>query len=294
MIETDINLELYRNFYLVAKHKSVSKAAEELHVSQPAVTQSIKSLEEKLGSPVFIRANRKMNLTEAGKALYEKVESALNLISDAETDFGLVNAIKKGEVRIGISSVLSKSFLSNVLKEFIAKYPDIKVYIVNGVYDDLVAKLSQDKLDFIIYNDVDEDVTPNTFKKELLGMQEYVFARNPELTRLPEEVTDDNIGKLVTIAQENGSNTRKVLEKNFKNIDPQITVVSQDLACYIASKGMGVCFALRSTVKSYPSLKEIDIDKKIYCSVYLLTRKGKKLTNASKQFVSALLSNKKF
>ena len=72
-----VNLELYRIFYVVAKHKHMTKASEELHISQPAISQAIKKLEDQLGGILFIRSNKGMELTKEGTMLFEYIQSSL-------------------------------------------------------------------------------------------------------------------------------------------------------------------------------------------------------------------------
>ena len=81
-----VNLELYRVFYTVAKCGSLTKAAEELYISQPAVSQSIKQLENQLGTPLFNRTHRGMELSaQGGKLIFSEVERALGLFNEAES-----------------------------------------------------------------------------------------------------------------------------------------------------------------------------------------------------------------
>ena len=80
-----VNLDLYRVFYTVAKSGSLTKAAEELYISQPAVSRSIKQLETQLGVPLFTRTHRGMTLSaQGGKVIFNEVERALGLLSEAE------------------------------------------------------------------------------------------------------------------------------------------------------------------------------------------------------------------
>ena len=73
----NVDLELYRVFYVVAKHKHMTRASEELHISQPAISQSIKKLEEQLGGTLFLRSNKGMELTEEGKMFFEPPSSVI-------------------------------------------------------------------------------------------------------------------------------------------------------------------------------------------------------------------------
>ena len=92
----NVDLELYRVFYVVAKHKHMTKASEELHISQPAISQSIKKLEEQLGGTLFLRSNKGMELTEEGKMFYEYVKGALELIKSSGIEITGKNAVVVG------------------------------------------------------------------------------------------------------------------------------------------------------------------------------------------------------
>lgn len=135
------NLELYRVFYTVAKCGSLTKAADELYISQPAVSQAIKQLESQLGLPLFRRTHRGMELTpEGGKIIFSKVERALGFIDDAEKNLAQVNVTATGVVRIELSANLCDPFLAETIAEFHQKYPSVKVEFV---YD-------KDEADFIL------------------------------------------------------------------------------------------------------------------------------------------------
>ena len=107
----NVNLELYRIFYVVAKNNHMTKASEELFISQPAISQAIKKLENQIGGTLFLRSNKGMELTEEGKMLYEHIKGALELIDNAENEFTSFKDLSKGEIKIGCSTTLTKLIL---------------------------------------------------------------------------------------------------------------------------------------------------------------------------------------
>ena len=114
-----VNLELYKVFYTVAKCKSITKAAEELFISQPAVSQAIKSLEAQLGGALFNRVSRGMELTETGgKQMFAVVENVMELLSEAEKKFTEMKNVATGSVRIAASDNVINFFLLKYIKEF--------------------------------------------------------------------------------------------------------------------------------------------------------------------------------
>ena len=119
-----VNLDLYRVFYTVAKCGSLTKAAEELYISQPAVSQSIKQLESQLGVSLFNRTHRGMELSaQGGKMIFAKVEKALELFAEAETVIAQVHDSAKGILRIGASETIFRYFLADKIVRFHEQYP---------------------------------------------------------------------------------------------------------------------------------------------------------------------------
>ena len=147
----NVDLELYRVFYTVAKHKHMTKASEELHISQPAISQSIKKLEDQLGGTLFLRSNKGMELTEEGKMFYEYVKGALELINNAENEFTSFKDLSKGEIKIGCSTTLTKLVLINALKDFHLDYPNININITNDLTSNLINDLKLGKLDVVLF-----------------------------------------------------------------------------------------------------------------------------------------------
>ena len=151
----NIDLELYKVFYAVAKNKHMTRASEELHISQPAISQSIKKLEEQLGGTLFLRSNKGMELTEEGKMFFDYVKGALELIKNAENDFTSYKDLTKGEIKIGCSTTLTKLLLLDTINEFHKKYPNINFQIENDLTSTLINDLKLGKLDFVIFNESD-------------------------------------------------------------------------------------------------------------------------------------------
>lgn len=125
----NISLDLYRVFYCVAKNKSITGAANELMISQPAVSKSVKTLERQMNSKLFERTNHGIKLTEMGELIYGRVENAISLIDSAEKDVKSVLNMELGTLRIGASKVIIDEFLMPYIVKFKDKYPKIEVKI---------------------------------------------------------------------------------------------------------------------------------------------------------------------
>lgn len=287
----NVDLELYRVFYVVAKNKHMTKASEELHISQPAISQSIKKLEEQLGGILFLRSNKGMQLTEEGKMVYEYVKGALTLINNAENEFTSFKNLSKGEIKIGCSTTLTKLILIDVLKKFHKEYPNININITNDLTSNLIKKLKIGKLDFVIFNE--SNVKENSLYLEKIKELKQGFIYNPEFYK--DDVTNfEDLNNLPLILQKGESNSRKLLDyialKNNVKLIPKMEVVSQELITEFTNIGLGVGFAIIDLAKrNYKNLKELKINKKIpNINIYLATNNSLSLTFASKKFIEFL------
>ena len=123
------NLNYYKVFYTVANTESISKAADKLFISQPAVSKSISNLEESLGTKLFDRGSRGVSLNEEGRILYEHLKNAFDTITKAEDELHHINELGIGELRLGISTSLCRYILMPHLKNYIAANPHVKLTI---------------------------------------------------------------------------------------------------------------------------------------------------------------------
>ena len=171
-----IDLELYRIFYVVAKTKNITKASEELHISQPAVTKHIKNLESLLGLPLFIRTNKGVILTEYGEKIYLNVKQALILLEECEDLAKDFIGLNKGTIKLGTSTTFMRCYLLKYLELFHNKFPNIIIDIYTDPTKDLINKLKKGELDLIIGK------FPYEEDKELdyleLGKTKYIFVFN--------------------------------------------------------------------------------------------------------------------
>ena len=291
----NIDLELYRIFYTVAKYKHMTKASEELHISQPAISQQIKKLEDQLDCALFLRSNKGMELTEEGKMLYEHVKGAIELINNAENEFTSFKDLSKGEIKIGCSTTLTKLVLIDSLKNFHKDYPNININITNDLTSNLINDLKLGKLDFVIFNE--SNIKETNLNLEKIKELKQGFIYNPEYFK--DNIKNFNdLNNYPLILQKEESNSRKLLDyialNNNVKLIPKMEVVSQELITEFVNIGLGIGFSIIDLSKrNYPNLKELEINKKIpNINIYLATNKSTSLTFACKEFISYLKTKK--
>lgn len=287
----NIDLELYRVFYVVAKNKHMTKASEELHISQPAISQSIKKLESTLGGTLFLRSNKGMELTREGKMFYEYVKGALELINNAEHEFTSFKDLSKGEINIGCSTTLTKLILIDTIKTFHKDFPNININITNDLTSNLINDLKLGKLDFVIYNE--SNIKETNVKEEKLTELKQGFIYNPKY--YSDNInTFNDLNNVPLILQKEESNSRKFLDyialQNNTKLTPKMEVVSQELINEFVDIGLGIGFIIIDLAKrNNNEFRELKINKNIpNINVYLATNKIVSLTFASKTFISYL------
>lgn len=288
----NVNLELYRIFYAVAKYKHMTKASEELHISQPAISQSIKKLEEQLGGILFLRSNKGMELTEEGKMVYNYVKGALELINNAENEFTAFKDLSSGEIKIGCSTTLTKLILLDCIRKFHSDYPNIDINITNDLTTNLINDLKLGKLDFVIFNESNIKET-NLYLTKIMELKQG-FIYNPKYYEDKIQSFND-LNNYDLILQKEESNTRKNLDsialKHNVKLKAKAEVVSQDLVVEFTNIGLGIGYAIIDIAKrKYNDLKELNINKKIpSINVYLATNKSYSVTFATKTFIQKYL-----
>ncbi len=141
------NLNYYKIFYEVAKTGNISKAADTLYISQPAVSKSITKLEQSLNHTLFIRSKKGVKLTEEGQTLYQHLATAFESIENAEKTLKRIGQLGMGQLRIGVSTSLCKYILLPYLQDFIRENPHVKVSIECNPTFETIQLLKQGKID---------------------------------------------------------------------------------------------------------------------------------------------------
>ena len=148
-----VNLELYRVFYTVAKCGSLTRAADELFISQPAVSQAIKQLEGQLGVSLFNRTHRGMELSEqSGKQIFPIVERALRELDEAENKLKEMNTTATGTIRISASDTIFSYALIDKIAEYHEKYPEVKLNLINCITTETLELLKNNRCDVAFLN----------------------------------------------------------------------------------------------------------------------------------------------
>lgn len=296
----DIDLNLYKIFYAVATYQNITKAAESLYISQPAVTKSIKQLENNLGGVLFIRTKKGVTLTEEGKVFFEYVKNILEDVKNAHNKFNSLINLEEGKIHIGASATVSKHFLMPYLEEFHRLYPNIDISITNELTKNLVKDLRNGYVDFLItnlpmkeYNDLNIEVCAK--------LHDSFACSNKYLEKENKIYSLEEILKHKIVTQKEPSNTRSFLNNYMKenNIDfkPDIEIVSYNLVVEFIKAGFGIGYVTKEFIQKElknKELYEIKVTPKIPSrDLGIITLKNNTLNFASSKFIELITKNTK-
>ena len=240
-----VNLELYRVFYTVARCGSLTKAAEELFISQPAVSQAIKQLEHQLGTPLFNRMHKGMELSaQGGELIIGDVTKALQLLNNAEDKITEITQGATGTLRIGASETIFQYILSEKIVEYHKLYPQVKIELVSDVSPKIVEQLKSDHCDIGFLNlpiELDDDVcltdTINLLNDIFIVGEKYAHLKDKEL-----KIWD--LQEYPIVLMEEQTVARAMLDRFSESVGvklrPMVEVDSWGFMKKLVMEGMGI------------------------------------------------------
>lgn len=292
-----VNLELYRVFYTVAKCGSLTKASEELFISQPAVSQAIKQLESQLGGQLFIRTHKGMELSDTGgKQIFDSVEKALKLFDEAENKYSELKETATGIVRICASDTVSTHFLLPYIKKYHEKYPDVNLMLLNCTSSETIEHLKSNKGDIGFVNLPIDDSDINLMNT-VMSLHDSFFC-SEKFSELTKEVVDlKRLQDYPLLMLELSTATRQAII-NFAHsqgihLHPEIEVASLELMTSLAKNGIGIACIPREFVKheveEEKSLIEIKTEPQLPTrAIGLAIPKNEGMTFAVKEFIKLI------
>ncbi len=296
-MDKNIPLELYKIFCTVVKTGNMSAAAKELYISQPAVSMSIRQLEERLGAPLLIRTTKGVRTTPEGAVLYEYLDQALGLIKTAESKYMEMVNLKTGEIKIGASDTVIQNFLMPYLEKFNSENNNINIKVTNKTTYESLRLLKSGDVDICFVNlpiaeDEDLEIIPCiTVNDCLVGGSKF-----KDLTK---GIDIKDINSYPILLLEDLSNSRRYIDsyaqKNGIVLKPIIELGSSDLLLEFAKINLGLTFAIKEFAKNQIDneiLFEIPLNPPIPSrSIGIVKLKNVALSHAAQKFADLLIKN---
>ena len=290
----DINLNLYKVFYDVAKYGSFSKTAEFTFTTQSAISKSIKKLEEELETKLFYRNNNGIELTEKGRELLYYVEKSYGNLLTAERVMLEAENLERGKLNIGLPSHIASFFFFDKIVDFHNKYPNIEITLMNGSTRALLELLDKHTIDFII------DTGPvNTNNKDLdivkLSTVKYSFICNKNNYKDYKDIkTIKDLESVPLILPITGTSNRKALDQLLlkNNVKPKkvMNIHKSEVILNAVDNNMGIGYIISNIIKNNDNYKEIKIKEPLPTAEIDIVFNKKFLTNAPKRFIEEYIN----
>jgi DNA-binding transcriptional LysR family regulator len=281
-----MELRHLRTIVAVARHRSFTKAGEELYLAQSAISQQIRRLERELGLEVFRRTSRSVELTAEGQVILGYAQRVLAEVDGLHSELEELTGLLRGQLRIGGVYPTGPYDLFGMLADFRAAHPEVAVYMVEDTQDDVIAALRADELD-CAFTALDPDT---------LGEEELIVAlpSSHPLCARP-LVTFEELAAEDLIAYRENSALRRRLERTMadRGLEPRNAFICTEMAAVraLTSKGLGVAVIPRSIAEEPgPPIELRPIGpERLTWPVALIWRAARRQTPAGKAFLKVAL-----
>ena len=288
----DFNWELYKNFYIVAKCESFSKAAEKLCITQPTVSYSIKQLESNLETKLFYRGTNGIKLTPEGEELFHYVEKSYNYLINGERNLKETKNLTHGRVSIGVQSHIGKFFLFQFVEQFHKNYPNIEINIISRNTEEMIECMENNEIDFMIDTSPIESIYTN-LKIEPLMFLENCFISKEKISIEQLSLKDLNDYNLILPVKRSTprKELNKVCEKVGVELKPFMTIETTEMLLDAVKKKMGVGYVIEESVKKEimnNKIFKLNIKEKLPSLQLNIVYVDKYLTNVPKVFIKMI------
>lgn len=290
-----ITMRQFQVFEAVARHLSFTRAAEELHLTQPAVSMQVKQLAAIIDMPLFEQLGKKVYLTEVGKTLLKHSRIMLNQLNEIEHEINLLRGIEGGQLRICIASTVNY-FATRLLSRFCEVHRGINISLEVINRQELIKRLEANDPDLVLMGKPPEE----------LEVEAVPFMDNPLIVIAPphhpmafrKRIPIQELTGQTFVMRESGSGTRKAMQRIFNEngvaTKPGIQVSSNEIVKQSVEAGLGLAVVSRHTVELELELNRlISLDIQNFPVIrkwYIAYRKGKQLSVTAKVFMAFVLS----
>ncbi|MBI5611526.1 MAG: LysR family transcriptional regulator [Gammaproteobacteria bacterium] len=289
-----LTLRQLKVFESVARHLNYTRAAEELHLTQPAVSMQVKQLEEGLGVALFEQLGKRIHLTEPGQEVLTYTRAVTQQLDELETVLNRIKGMSGGRLRISVATT-ANYFIPTLLGTFSRRFPDVTVTLDVTNRETLLRQLSENTVDLVIMGQppAEADVEAKAFMDNplvVVAPPDHPLAgkKTIPLARLQEETF---------LVREPGSGTRIAMERFFNErgmkLKTGMEVGSNEAIKQSVQAGLGLGLLSRATIEQELALKRLAVldvaDFPIMRHWYVVHRKGKRLSAAAEAFEDYLL-----
>jgi LysR family transcriptional activator of glutamate synthase operon len=277
-----------RYFEAVARHRHFTRAAEELHVAQSAVSHQVRSLERELGVELLRRTTRSVVPTEAGALVAARARAVLAEADGLRDQIDELRGLVRGRVRVGALLFGGELDIPRLLVRFTATFPQVEVEVREGTAQRMLEMLAVGQLDVAFALQAEQPEAVDRLELSAEDLVAVMSSRHPLAGERPLPVSALANHRL--IAFETGSSTRRVVDEALvkAGIDPRIAVQANDLTLTrsLAAAGLGVAILPRSFVeRPGPRVSFRPLSPPLRLKVVLWWQRDRRLSPAAQAFV---------
>ncbi|MCD8375521.1 MAG: LysR family transcriptional regulator [Oscillospiraceae bacterium] len=237
------SFESYKIFYFVAKHRSITAAAQRLYVTQPTVTKAVRKLEEQLDCALFVRTKRGVQLTPEGDLLWQRVEPACHLLFEAERELEAVRTLNGGTLTIVSAEMCFTVYILPALSRFMAEHPAVKVKCKNALNNRMIEMLHSGEADLAVLHTPFEGEDVRVLR-EIDATRESLVAGKRFAQAAQGAKTLEELARLPFVSMPEGTSSRRYLEDFFQTqglpFEPDIELTTVELVAQAVTGGFGV------------------------------------------------------
>lgn len=257
----NMDYNLYKIFLYLYEEKSISKTASKLYVSQPAISYSLKELENSLGYTLFNRNSKGIEPTLEAKELYNYISTAFNILNDAEEHVKNLKNLNVGSIKIGVPSHIGVLVLTEYISKFKKEYPNVTFSIISKTMPEMVEMLETRKLDMIM------GILPINSEKKLnkVNIKEVnnCFAYNKKLLKDVHINKELDLLKYPLILPFSNTTSKNKLDdymesKNVR-LNSYIEVGTTEVALDLVKKGLGIGYFIMDSIQSQSNKEDYEI-----------------------------------
>ncbi|MBM7457008.1 DNA-binding transcriptional LysR family regulator [Oceanisphaera litoralis] len=276
-----------RQFAAVVREGNITRAAERLHLAQPAVTMTIKKLEQQLGTVLFDRRQGRLQLTAEGERLHQHAERILHALTLAEQDMAALHDLNSGEVCIGIPSMLGSFYFPPLLMAFKHRYPGLSIRVIEAGTQDLLARLCQGRLGLGIV--LTSSLPPGLTGLPLLREEMVAVVNGDHPARQQASIAiDDFLGQELAVFR-HGFFHREYIDEMARQtgIRPHIGFESNliPLLKAVVRQGFAITTFLRRVIRDDADLFPVSFAEPYFLDLCLAWPNDRRLSRAEQAFI---------
>lgn len=285
-------------FLETAKYKNITKAADSLHISQPALSKMIKGLEEELGAPLLIRTNKTSEITDAGKIVIDYTQKIINLLDEMTITLNDLTDLTRGQITIGLPPIIGSLFFPQVMAKFHRQFPNVHINITEYGGARVVKSVEEGEIElgvavqpinnqlFDVYPIVEEEM-------KLLVPSTHPFADRKEV-----ELSELKNEEFIFYSEEFA--LHQIMREEFINqgFEPKILFKSSqwDFMSEMVAANLGVTALPESICDRVfnKDIRIIQLNPSILWKLAVITKKGRYLSFAARTFIDFVLRERHF